>query len=227
MFPDFGLRATIKSHLRTLLRYDEGLITSYMRQPGPHGMHIGCGTNVLPSWLNCDLTPKHRSVIRLDATKTYPVAESSIDYVFTEHFIEHITYPQGLSMLKECHRVLKPGGKIRITTPDLAFLIALYNGSKTEQQQRYLEWATKEFIPYAPSVRDAFVINNFFTCDWGHQFIYDRTSLPELMRTAGFNNITSWEINKSDDPNLRNLENEERMPAGFLQLESMTFEGTK
>lgn len=225
MLPE--LQTKLKGQVRTLIRHDERLIAAYLRGPGPHGMHIGCGLNVLPGWLNCDLTPKRRTVIRLDATKTYPVPPGSIDYVYTEHFIEHITYPQGLAMLKECHRVLKPAGKIRITTPDLAFLVALYSEKKSALQANYIDWASKSFIPYAPASRDVFVINNFFTCDWGHQFIYDRASLPELMKAVGFTDITSWDLGKSDEPHLSGLENESRMPEGFLQLESMTFEGRK
>jgi len=42
---------------------------------------------------------------------------------------------------------------------------------------------------------------------------------------AGFANITEHLIQQSDDPELCNLENDGRMPAGFLQLETMTLEG--
>src|SRR5438477_50522 len=79
----------------------------------------GAGFNSLPGWLNTDLEPKSASVIYLDAAKPLPFAYSTFDYIFSEHVIEHIPYPQGLSMLKECFRVIKPGGTIRIATPNL------------------------------------------------------------------------------------------------------------
>jgi citrate lyase synthetase len=75
------------------------------------------------------------------------------------------------------------------------------------------------------------VFNNFVR-NWGHLFIYDKETLTLSLTQCGFVNITQWLIGDSDDMNLKNLENETRrvkkgMPAGFLQLESMTFEGTK
>ena len=60
--------------------------------------------------------------------------------------IEHITYPQGIFMMSECYRILKANGKIRISTPNLAFLIDLYNKDKSDLQQEYIKWATDQFI---------------------------------------------------------------------------------
>jgi predicted SAM-dependent methyltransferase len=130
-------------------------------------------------------------------------------------------------MLSECRRFIKKGGKASITTPNMVYLVDLYKKEKSEQQVRYIEWATKSFIDYAPRARDVFVINNFFTCDWGHRFIYDLESLTELMKSAGFVNIKSFGIGESNDKELRDLENAGRMPDGFLQLESITVEGER
>jgi hypothetical protein len=47
------------------------------------------------------------------------------------------------------------------------------------------------------------------------------------MQKAGFGNIRSFVLGGSDDPELRGLENESRMPAGFLKLESITVEGER
>ena len=62
----------------------------------------------------------------IDITKKFPFVSSTFDYVFSEHMIEHIKYQDGLKMLNESFRVLKPSGKIRISTPDLQFLLDLY-----------------------------------------------------------------------------------------------------
>jgi predicted SAM-dependent methyltransferase len=222
-----GVRTGIRRLYDRASGRDAKLIDRYFREASTRKLQIGCGENVLEGWLNCDLNPKKDSVLRLDATKRFPFDDGQFDYVFSEHFIEHIDYPEGLKMLSECRRVLKPGGKARITTPNMAFLIDLYRKDKSEQQLRYIEWATKSFINYAPATRDVFVINNFFTCDWGHRFIYDQESLTELMQKAGFGNIRSFVLGGSDDPELRGLENESRMPAGFLKLESITVEGER
>jgi hypothetical protein len=47
------------------------------------------------------------------------------------------------------------------------------------------------------------------------------------MEKAGFTGITRFALNQSEDDSLRNLENEKRLPSGFLKLESMTLEGKK
>jgi hypothetical protein len=63
-------------------------------------------------------------------------------------------------MLSECHRVLKNNGKIRISTPDLQFLIDLYRDNKSELQRQYIKWATDERIKGAPCYDETFVINS-------------------------------------------------------------------
>ena len=78
----------------------------------------------------------------------------------------------------------------------------------------------------APFCDSTFVINNFMR-DWGHLFIYDEKILRYSLEIAGFENITKCDLNNSEVDALRNLENEKRVPEGFLQLESLTLEGTK
>jgi predicted SAM-dependent methyltransferase len=180
-------------------------------------LHLGCGDNPLPGWFNTDLQAKAERVFRLDATKPFPFPSNSFEEIFTEHMIEHIAYTKGLGMLRECYRCLQPGGKLRVTTPDLKFLIALYEPT-TELQRRYIKWATDLFIPWAPKPSSTFVINNFVR-DWGHTFIFDEPTLREAFEVAGFENIRSCQLGP--------LENKSRMPDGFLQLESFTLEGTK
>jgi predicted SAM-dependent methyltransferase len=193
-------------------------------------LHLGCGSNYLPSWTNTDYPPKNDSVIQLDATQPFPFDDNTFDYVFSEHMIEHIPFEGGLSMIKESYRVLKPGGKIRLSTPDLKFLIDLHQNPTKEINQKYISWAVDLFWGnqiYIPGM----VFNNFVR-NWGHTFIYDTDTLSHSLTVAGFKNITAWKIGESDDLDLQNLENETRrvrkgMPSGFLQLETFTLEGTK
>ncbi len=204
---------------------DRRLMTRYLAEHPLRKLHIGCGGHMLDGWLNADLHPRSASVLHLDATKPFPFGDAEIDYIFSEHMIEHIPYGSGVSMLRECHRVLRKGGKIRISTPDLAFLVALYGPSKTDERRRYIEWASS-LVPDAPYASETFVINNFVRA-WGHQFIYDAATLTRTLESLGFLNIESCAIRESDDAHLRGLENEDRMPAGFVQLETFTLEATK
>ncbi|MGQ0620178.1 MAG: class I SAM-dependent methyltransferase [Panacagrimonas sp.] len=188
-------------------------------------LHIGCGHNVMSGWLNSDYYPRNPQVIHLDATKRFPLSDSSFDYVFSEHMIEHVPHAAGLLLLGECNRILKSGGKIRISTPNLRFLVELYAEEKSALQADYIQWASQNYIKNGIA-SESMVINNFVR-NWGHQFIYDEKTLRLAMEASGFVDIVPCAINQSEDPVLSNLENEKRMPAGFLQLESLTLEGRK
>jgi predicted SAM-dependent methyltransferase len=202
------------------------IIGQYLKETTTRGLHIGCGSHLLSGWLNSDYLPRHKSVLKLDATEPYPFDNGSFDYVYSEHIIEHVSFEKGKQILRECCRILKTHGKIRISTPDLTFLFALFSEPHSALHSNYIEWATNTFISGAPCYHPTFVINNFMRA-WGHQFVYDETVIRLSLESAGFSQIKRCVLNASDDPALCNLENEARMPAGFLRLESMVFEGTK
>jgi predicted SAM-dependent methyltransferase len=224
--PARGLYGNFWRFRREIAGRDKDIIEHYLGQHKTRKLHLGCGNNIIDGWLNSDLFPFSNHVVHVDATKTCPFDDETFGYVFSEHMIEHISYAQGQHMLKECFRVLKYGGKIRISTPDLSFLISLYRSEKSELQKRYIAWATKTYIGSAPYCEDTFVINNFVR-DWGHVFIYDEKLLRFSLQKAGFTEITRCNLNESEDEILRNLENEKRLPEGFLRLESFTLEGTR
>ena len=130
-------------------------------------------------------------------------------------------------MLRESFRVLRPSGKIRVVTPDFAFLKALHSAEKSALQKADIAWANEQWLGgSAPADAEMHVINNFFR-HWGHQFIYDQPSLTGALETAGFTGIKRCEVNESDDPAYRGLENETRTPVGFLRLESIVLEAVK
>jgi predicted SAM-dependent methyltransferase len=205
---------------------DRGLAEQYILQSHVRKLHLGCGWNLLPGWLNMDYLPESRDALYLDARRPFFFRDETFDYILSEHMIEHISYRDGLNMLGECHRILKRRGKIRISTPDLAFLIELYRADKSSLQQQYVVWANRTFVQHAPEDSEVFVINNFMR-DWGHTFIYDVNTLATAMESAGFTDISKHNLRQSKDDALCNLENLKRIPARFLELETMTLEGTK
>ena len=87
------------------------LVNDYLRSHPIAKLQLGSGTNLLNDWLNTDCSLFFPSNCFLDVTRPFPFKDGTFEYVFSEHLIEHLTYPQGVSMLKESYRVLKPGGR--------------------------------------------------------------------------------------------------------------------
>ena len=205
---------------------DRKLADQYISQSEVRKLHLGCGWNLLPGWLNMDYLPRCREALYLDARRPFFFHDETFDYIFSEHMIEHMAYNNGLNMLGECHRVLKKGGTVRISTPDLSFLMKLYRDEKSSLQQEYVTWSNSTFLGGAPEDNEVFVINNFMR-NWGHTFIYDEATLRIAMTKSGFTDITKCDLQRSMNDELCNLENLTRIPRRFLEMETITLEGTK
>jgi predicted SAM-dependent methyltransferase len=214
---------------RILLRFiyayvHHRMTNNYLKFTRIRKLQIACGSNVLPGWLNTDLNPT-KEIMFLDATKRLPFGHCTFDYIFTEHFIEHLKYRTGMQLVQECYRILKPGGRLRISTPDLIFLIKLHEENKTEVQKRYIKWEVDRYNPdriYA----DTFVINNFVRGD--HKFIYDYKTLKNLLNKCRFAEIERYEPGESHDKNLRGIECHGHIIGDdFNKLESMVLEAVK
>lgn len=203
-------------------------IDAYLRSHEAKKLQLGTSNNLLAGWLNTDIFLNHDSVVYLDATRTFPFATNTFDYIFSEHMIEHIDYWSAQFMLRECARVLKPGGRIRIATPDLRVLLGLHAKEKSDVQRFYIDWAIAQFMPEANGCKDVFVINNFFRA-WGHQFLYDPETLAQTLCRAGFDQIQYFKPGLSADPNLENLEahGRELKSEAINEFETMVVEGCK
>ena len=200
-------------------------IRNYLKNTGVAKLQIGYGGNKLDSWLNTGISIKEGwKGVYLDAGKPFPLPDDSFEYVYSEHLFEHLTYNQGVNMLKEVYRILKPGGVIRLATPDLRFLLKLYNDPVNPLHKSYMEYSVrKSNMPASP----VYVINQFHT-SWGHQIIYDKETLGQLMTDIGFKDIKSCEVGKSEHEPLQNVEAHFKIfTKEFNELETMILEGTK
>src|SRR6266513_2402566 len=80
-------------------------------------LHIGCGRTHLPGWVNLDLAGLGADV-PWDLRNRLPLSDQSSEAVFHEHLLEHLPLSGALSLLRECWRVLMPGGIVRVGVPD-------------------------------------------------------------------------------------------------------------
>lgn len=80
-------------------------------------INFGAGGCKIEGWQNTDFDYPD-GPDRIDITKPLPFDTASVDVVYSEMCAEHVTPQQAWSFLDECHRILKPGGLIRIVIPD-------------------------------------------------------------------------------------------------------------
>jgi predicted SAM-dependent methyltransferase len=180
----------VKQRLKALIGVvrRRGTIRRYLQAHDARRLQLGAGDHPKPGWLNADLHDYGRSdeLVYLDVRERFPLPDASFDIVFSEHMIEHLTFDEGQECLRECFRVLRPGGRIRIATPSLAQLARLYD--RSESAKRYVEWAVSTLEPETDAQLPGVVVNNFFR-SWGHRFIYDPETLRHALTTAGFVDI--------------------------------------
>jgi predicted SAM-dependent methyltransferase len=177
------VRHRLKSLLGILRR--RGRIRRYLAAHDVRKLHLGAGENILAGWLNTDLHDygRARELVYLDVRNRFPLPDVSFDVVFSEHMLEHLTYREGQRCLRECFRVLRRNGHIRIATPSLERLTRLYDGG--ELRERYVRWAVETLEPEVDAPLPGVVLNNFFR-SWGHRFIYDPQTLRHALVAVGF-----------------------------------------
>jgi SAM-dependent methyltransferase len=214
------------------------LISNYIRTHTVRKLQLGAGSAYkypeFAGWLNTDLEPLENEAF-LDATRPFPIPNETFHIVFSEHLVEHLTYRDGLLMMKESFRVLKPGGKIRIATPDLAVLVQLFREDKTAEMKSYIEGklAQDDFTQPPPKTisPECVILNaelNPGGDNTGHKFVYDAKTLRESLALAGFRDIRQYSPGESDDPELRGLElRHKSVHQAINDYETMVFQAVK
>ena len=89
-------------------------------------LNVGCGKVFETHWTNIDIAPSDSSIISLNAASHLPFANDTFSVVYNSAFIEHLATDEATRFVRECFRVMEPGGIIRIGTPDMEQLCRLY-----------------------------------------------------------------------------------------------------
>ena len=188
----------VKREIKTLLKHRKGIrqVLKLSRQQHLR-LHIGCGPKIKKSWINIDLSPK--ADISLDMREPLPLLENSCSIIYSEHFLEHLDYPgHANSFLRECYRVLEPGGLFSVGVPDTEWPIAEYTGQRSEgyfgiaKERWHPEWCQTEMEH----------INYHFRQGDDHRFAYDFKTLARALSSAGFQEIQRRDF----DPELDSLD---------------------
>lgn len=129
----------------------------------------------------------------VDIRRKLPDDDNSVNFLYCSNVLEHFTKEECLIVLKECFRVLKKGGVLRVVVPDLKKLIKNY---------RDADEFNREFLGYDPNLYEGFLgqLKKYFIR--GHQWMYDKNSMKKMLKDGGFSKI---EIKKRKHGNLPNL----------------------
>lgn len=158
----------------------------------PKRLHIGCGQQSIPGWINIDNQGLPGVDQVLDVRHGLPF--SGVVGIYAEHFLEHLGLDDGLDFLRECRRVLGPEGTLRLSTPNLDWVILThYHGANQTEEETRL---------------DCLRLNRAFH-GWGHQFLYNGSMLASALRAAGFARIVSCRYGESTTPEFSGLERHE------------------
>ena len=158
---------------------------------GIRRVQVGCGPhNLLADWWNVDLRAFPDIDDVMDATRPWPWP-NRLDYIYAEHFLEHLEIDGAVAFLVEAGRSLRPGGRIRISTPSLEWvLLTHFSFLEPESPDHFLE---------------AVATNRAFY-GWGHRFLYTRGVLQRLLRDVGYEDIRFFPYGVSDTPAFDGLE---------------------
>lgn len=139
-------------------------------------LHLGCGQIDHPAFVNVDgaYFPHVHHIRRLD--DLFPFADSSVDFLYASHCLEHFEYGRVPKVLREWRRVLRPGGIARISVPDFDTLVEAYvqGGRKVPDIEVYLLGGHGNRFNY-------------------HLALFNEARLSSLLIEAGFTHVRRWE----------------------------------
>lgn len=90
-------------------------------------LEIGCGANPQPGYTHLDIRPLPDVEHVMDFSKDrLPYSDGQVDEILLNHVIEHVSWRKLPFIFQEWSRVLKPGGRVFLRTPDLEFICRTY-----------------------------------------------------------------------------------------------------
>ncbi len=157
---------------------------------GPR-LHIGSGSQRLDGWINVDIRPFPGVDVVTDISRGLPF--SGAEAVFAEHFLEHLAADHALDFLTAVQHILRPQGRLRLSTPNLDWV-----------------WLTHYSLDAEPDekVQGALALNRAFH-GWEHKFLWNHETLEVALAATGFRDLAWHRYGESDAEHLRGLERHE------------------
>ena len=160
-------------------------------------LNIGCGQSHIQGFINMDIVQPYD--IKLDVRSGLPFKDQEIDGIYSEHFFEHLTMKEGLHFLRECRRVLKSDGRMRIAIPDLDSVISRYTSDNwrgnADMFEMGFDWVSTRCEMLNIAMRE-----------WGHKYLYNEEELTRVASLAGLKSDGQLPHGISETPHFKNLE---------------------
>ncbi len=147
---------------------------------GARHLHLGCGPKYLPGFVNIDGNLFNKLDLWLDVRNGLPFPSNSVDSIYSTHMFEHFYADELNRLLRECFRVLKAGGGMRLIVPNLESAITAYHRNESG-------WFDDSFPRHFDSLGGRF--SNFVFCDGQHRTAFDFSYFDEVLRAAGFREV--------------------------------------
>lgn len=162
----------------------------YVLGDGKVKLNIGSFTTMFHhGWENIDahnlvdFANQNRYKFRqLDVRGGLPHGTATVDLIYSSHMLEHLDYAEGLRFLRDCRRVIKGGGAMRLIVPNTRLLVDYYYNEK----DLILGLRTFDDLSNgcADSPTSAGKLWNLLA--EGHRAFYDAETLHDLLKRAGF-----------------------------------------
>jgi hypothetical protein len=88
-------------------------------------LNLGCGADRHPAFVNVDLVAGP-GVLGHDLRQGIPFPDATFDLVYHSTMLSHLRPSDALGLMRECYRVLKAGGVLRVVTEDLEQMCRVY-----------------------------------------------------------------------------------------------------
>lgn len=144
-------------------------------------VHLGSGSQPKRGWINVDLFAD--ADVNLDLREDLPFPDGSASLVYSEHVLEHFTYPQEVQhIVREVGRILAPGGVFKLVVPDAGRALRAYGTGDTGF------FAARGVRSYLAREHPTpmHIVNYICRQDGQHKYAYDEETLAQILEGAGF-----------------------------------------
>lgn len=129
-------------------------------------------------WITLDLSMN--ADLYWDLCKSLPFPDKSVAMIYSSHVLEHFSYPDLVRLLKECLRILKPGGSFSACVPDARLYVQGYINPDAFDQKLL------SYKPGVISTQGIDIINYIAYMDGHHKYMFDRGNLVRVLSLVGF-----------------------------------------